>query len=240
MEGGTGATPDAKQEPEYNAGEQDDRRAAMAAATDYAKLLVTLATGAVLFTATFLDRIFTGHDQWMLLVAWLLLAFSVFFGTYAIGSHISQLAESDLRARRSAIENACLAQFVALVLGAGFFAAFVVRGIDAAPAVAIDAKAVTVSRSGEVRLIATCASARPGGCVGTARLDWREDTVSAGPFKTSGAFSVRLAVSRPICRALARGDVKVTIVVNASDRDGKTTQKRAEVDLPKRGRCVRS
>jgi len=116
---------------QYNAGSEDDLRKALDAISDYIKTLITIATGSVALSATFLANLYHGRAISVLVSAWSVLGISVVFGLVAIGEVIAQLAESSLRPRRGALEYLALLQLLALLAGLALFAWFAVSNVTA-------------------------------------------------------------------------------------------------------------
>lgn len=114
----------------YNSGSLDDRRKALDAISDYVKTLITIATGSVALSATFLKDLYHGRALSLLVWAWSLLGASVLFGLVAIGGVVAQLAESDLRPRRGIVEYMALLQLLAALAGLALFAWFAVRNVS--------------------------------------------------------------------------------------------------------------
>jgi hypothetical protein len=114
---------------EYNTGDEKDRRHALDGITDFTKLLITLATGTIVLSATFLEKFYKGHSLALLIAAWSTIALSVILGVLALGQAISQFSESDIRPRRSAVEVLNLLQFLAFLAGIVMFSIFAVNNV---------------------------------------------------------------------------------------------------------------
>lgn len=137
---GTGRVPQQQQPPPahsgpvgsggYNAGTDDDRRAALNVICDYVKTLITIATGSVALSATFLASLYHGHALSQLVWAWGLLGGSVVVGLLVIGTVIEQFAQGDLRPRRSGAEYLALFQLLLTLAGLALFAWFAVRNVS--------------------------------------------------------------------------------------------------------------
>jgi hypothetical protein len=93
----------------------------------YATSLLTLATGTIALSATFLGNLYRGQDLWTLLVAWALLAASMVVAFLTLGQGISLLAESDLRPRHGLLEGMGLIHLILVLAGLAFFAVFAVQ-----------------------------------------------------------------------------------------------------------------
>jgi cytochrome c oxidase assembly factor CtaG len=65
----------------------------------------------------------------LLIAAWSLIGLSVALGVAAFGQYISQLAESNIKPRRTAIEGWNLAQLITFLLGVILFAIFTVQNV---------------------------------------------------------------------------------------------------------------
>jgi MFS family permease len=113
----------------HNQGTEEDRRHALDAIADFTKLLITLATGTVVLSATFLEKFYKGHSLTLLIASWAVIGLSVALGVIAFGQYISQLAESELKPRRSAVEGWNLAQLIAFGAGVVLFAIFAVQNV---------------------------------------------------------------------------------------------------------------
>lgn len=110
----------------YNTGTGEDRRKALDAILEYNKTLITLATGTLALSATFIGKeLYRGRSVRWLVFSWIALGVSLLFGAVGIGAHISQYAESDIQPRRSQSEYFSLGQLVTLAAGLamlGYFA----------------------------------------------------------------------------------------------------------------------
>lgn len=111
----------------YNAGEPSDLRKALDSVYDYNKSLITVATGTVALSATFLKDLYAGEALGLLIAAWTTLGVSVFAGMIGMGAYVSQYAESDLRPRRALPEYASLVQLLAVVVGLCLLGGFAIE-----------------------------------------------------------------------------------------------------------------
>lgn len=111
----------------YNAGEPSDLRKALDSVYDYNKALITVATGTVALSATFLKDLYAGEALGLLIAAWTTLGVSVFAGMIGMGAYVSQYAESDLRPRRALPEYASLVQLLAVVVGLCLLGGFAIE-----------------------------------------------------------------------------------------------------------------
>jgi hypothetical protein len=120
------------QPEEYNTGSEDDRRKALDSVYDYNKTLITLATGTLALSATFLAKdLYYGEGQSWLVWSWGLLGLSILFGLVGLGAYVSQYAESDIRPRHSLLEYLSLVQVLGLLVGLGFLGIFAIQNAKA-------------------------------------------------------------------------------------------------------------
>jgi hypothetical protein len=216
----------------YNTGSADDRRAALDATFQFTQALIAIATGTVVFSATFLDRIFTGSFRGLLIAAWLVLGLSVVFGVLAFGAYVSKLAESNFVVRRTDVELFNLLQLIALCAGVGLFALFAVRGITEGPKLNIVPQSALIAKKRYLRIPIECRVSGGGGCLGTATLsaaDGRE--IASKQFRVSsfGGTLVRLLLPERMCSEIRRAkETRVRIHVSAGDRSGQE----ASADAP--------
>src|SRR3712207_581915 len=102
----------------YNTGSENDRRKALDSIYDYNKTLITLATGTIALSATFLgEELYRGVALPFVIWSWATLGMSVLVGVVGLGAYISQYAESDVRPRRGASEYLSLVQVITLLAG---------------------------------------------------------------------------------------------------------------------------
>ena len=115
------------EDPVYNQGNDEDRRKALDSIYDYIKTLITLATGTVALSATFLakDMPHSNGVRW-LVASWIVLGASICAGIIGMGQYIGQYAESNIKPRRSGAEYISLVQVLALLAGLAFLAIFAV------------------------------------------------------------------------------------------------------------------
>jgi hypothetical protein len=99
------------------------------AALEFSKLLVTLATGSIVLSATFLEKFYRGHDRWELIASWTSFGVSVFVGLLVFGQYISQLEAENLKVRRGPLEVLSLIQMATLLAGMAFLALFAVTNV---------------------------------------------------------------------------------------------------------------
>ncbi len=114
-----------------NTGTEGDRREALKAIADLTRIQIGLSTGAVILSATFLEKFYKGEVLETLVAAWACFGLSVLFGLMAYGQYVSQLAESNLTVRRGALECLSLLQWAALAAALGLFGYFVVTNVTA-------------------------------------------------------------------------------------------------------------
>jgi hypothetical protein len=118
---------------EYNTGTGEDRRKAIDAISDYNKLLISLATGTIVLSATFLEKFYRGTSLHLLILAWAALGLSVVFGLFSYGEYINQLAESNIKPRHGRLEILSLFQWGELFAGVVLFGFFVVNNVTKKP-----------------------------------------------------------------------------------------------------------
>jgi hypothetical protein len=118
-------------ESRYNSGNADDRRKALDSVYEYNKTLITVATGTIALSATFLKDLYAGKALGVLIASWILLALSVFAGMIGMGGYISQYAESDIQPRRALPEFASLAQLLGVVTGLALLGIFAIQNATA-------------------------------------------------------------------------------------------------------------
>lgn len=215
----------------WNRGTADDRREALSAAVEYAKLLVTLTTGTVVLSATFLDKFYFGTSLWLLLVAWALLGVSILFGLGVQGEYVTRMAESDLTIRHTSMENTTLAQWISGVLGLLLFGLFVALNITAPPRLTIDSETARVTSKGVLKVAVSCRAGDKPNCSGTVG-----GTMSAGgasaPVRSKGfaiadsaSAPVRLWIPRDLRRQVVAGaQADVVLTARAHARFGNETQ----------------
>jgi hypothetical protein len=115
----------------YNQGAGSDLRKALDAVNDYNKTLITIATGTVALTATFLKDLYHGRSINFLVASWSVLGLSVLAGMVSMGDYINQYAETKISPRRGVAEYASLVQFLGVLTGLGLFGYFAVRNATA-------------------------------------------------------------------------------------------------------------
>lgn len=200
---------------DYNQGSETDRRSALAAIDDFTKLLITLATGTVALSATFLSQFYRGRDLTLLVLAWLSLGVSILAGSLAHGSRISQLAESRIKPRRSALEGLNLLQWLLLLGGGAAFGVFVISNVTAKPNVELTTDRVAVSASGHGSLGVFCGTGDGGSCamtlgtayiVGGRNVDQGEERARVS---ADADTQIPLILPQPVWRAL-RSDSRVS------------------------------
>jgi hypothetical protein len=144
-----GQAPPAPRGGGYNTGTDADRRKALDSIYDYTKTVITVATGTVALTATFLGKdLYQGTSLGLIVASWTCLGVSILFGIVGMGTYISQYAESDIRPRRSGAEYASLVQVLGLVAGLVLLGLFALDNARSRPAPAAPAPATSVSPTG--------------------------------------------------------------------------------------------
>jgi hypothetical protein len=117
----------------YNKGSDEDRRKALDSIYDYNKTLITLATGTVALSATFLGKdLFHGKAVSWLIASWIVLLVSIVIGIVGLGEYISQYAESNIKPRHGTAEIVSLLQILALLAGLALLVYFAVQNIGTA------------------------------------------------------------------------------------------------------------
>ena len=112
----------------------ENRRKAFELADGWAKQISTLATGALILSATFIKDILGSqptHWAASLYVAWALLLFTTVLGLVVQGSLTSELSRRDgrLNVNSGTISKAAFAQFASFFLGLVAFAVFAGRNL---------------------------------------------------------------------------------------------------------------
>jgi hypothetical protein len=213
--------------PGYNQGTGDDRREALKGAVDYTRLLTTLATGAVVLSATFLDKFYAGRDVGLLIASWVVLGASVLAGLFAVGEYVNQFAESTLRVRRDTMEVMNLLQFILMVAGVVLFAVFVVLNVRAAPAIEIGRDESGI-KSGVAKTAIVCPSDAVNGCSGTVTFQLliphavRPIDLGTAPFAAEHPELSTVSAPRSLSGALQRSlsSDRLRIVVHGHGRYG--------------------
>ena len=184
-------------EAQYNTGDEEDRRQALSSAVGQSRLLLSVAAGTIVLSATFLSAIYVGRSLCLLVAAWIVLGISMFVGFVVHGEYTAQLAESDLTVRRGRLEVEMLVQLVAVLAGLSCFGLFVLGNVDAGPQLEIRRAAVDSAR-GEVTVSISCRSGAGTGCRGEVTL-----RQSPGPANQRSATpcsrKTRMARTRYMC-----------------------------------------
>ena len=115
----------------YNGGKGDDLRKALDSIYDYTKTLITLATGTIAISATFLGKDFShGHATRWLIASWITLLASIVVGIVGIGRYTVNTRESEIRPRHSLVETLGLIQVLALLAGLALLVYFATQNIQ--------------------------------------------------------------------------------------------------------------
>lgn len=214
----------------WNQGEADDLKTALGAAVDYAKLLVTLATGTVVLSATFLDKFYFGRSLWLLVAAWSLLGLSILCGLGVMGEFVSRMAESDLTIRHTSMEATTLAQWFTGVGGLLAFGVFVALNITAPPRLSIEGDTARVTSKGVLKVAVSCRAGEKPNCSGTVggvmRAGGATVPVRSKRFAITDAAAapVRLWIPRELRRQVTAGtQADVMLTVRARARFGNET-----------------
>ena len=92
--------------------------------------MITLATGTIALSATFLGKdIPHGKSVNWLIASWVVLLVSIVIGIVGMGEYINQYAESKIAPRRSAAEYVSLVQVLALLGGLSCLVYFAVQNV---------------------------------------------------------------------------------------------------------------
>jgi hypothetical protein len=108
---------------------REDKSQALVSIYDFIKLLITLATGTVVFSATFLDSFYKDRGLSLLIISWVLMVVSVVFGLFAAGQYIRQLDRSDLTVRRGKLEVFSVVQIASLAVAVLLFLVFALTNV---------------------------------------------------------------------------------------------------------------
>jgi hypothetical protein len=145
-----------------------DKREALDAGLRLARLLLSVAAGTIVLSATLLQTIYVGRSQHLLEVAWILLAVSLLLGYLGHGQYVTQLDNSNLKTK-GRFERLSLFQFLFLFAGLGLFAIFVAINLRAGPRL----ETTRAELLGGGRLVAVtvdCRSGSDSGCRGEVTL----------------------------------------------------------------------
>lgn len=223
----------------YNSGKPEDLRTALGATTDMARLLFAVAAGAVVLSVTFLEKVYVGHALVLLVIAWLLLGLSLLMGYISFGLYVSQLAESELLPRRTALEKFALAQFALAFVGLVLFAVFAQQNIAAGPIVELNTVRLLARDPPRLELDFHCRSGAGTGCHGVVRLyatadDRRPFASKLFTTRRDGASAVTLRLPRAAAARLRRAKhLKVSVCVKASGRFGNESTRRELLGVPR-------
>ena len=118
----------------YNTGADADLRKALDSIYDYNKTIITVATGTIALTATFLGKdLSVGSSLGLIISSWTCLGVSILMGMLGMGSYISQYAESNIKPRRGGVEYLSLLQILALVSGLVLLGLFAIDNARSRP-----------------------------------------------------------------------------------------------------------
>lgn len=146
----------------------EDKLAALEAGLRLARLLLSVAAGTIVLSATLLQTIYAGRSQHLLEVAWALLGVSLLLGYLVHGQYVTQMDNSDPEVG-GRFEGLSLFQFLFLLVGLGLFAIFVAINLGAGPRL----EATRAELLGNGRLVAVtvdCRSGSDSGCRGEVTL----------------------------------------------------------------------
>lgn len=213
------------QEEQYNTGTEGDRREALSSMVGQSRLLLSVAAGTIVLSATFLSAIYVGRSLCLLIAAWILLGISLLLGFVVHGEYTAQLAESDLTVRRGRLEVEELVQLIVVLAGLVCFGLFVLGNVDAGPQLEIRRAAVASAR-GEVTVTIACRSGAGTGCRGEVTLHQGSGGTEVGHTvfaqDQDGPNAVRVRLTAPPFRRLVRAHPhrSVEVEVRAQGRFG--------------------
>jgi len=236
-------------EEQHNARAEEDLRQALSSAVGQSRLLLSVAAGTIVLSATFLSAIYVGRSLCLLVAAWILLGISMFVGFVVHGEYTAQLAESDLTVRSGPLENELLVQLLAVLAGLVCFGLFVLGNVNAGPQLEIRRAAVVAAR-GEVTVTIACRSGAGTGCRGEVTV--RRGSDSGGPEvghtvfaqDQDGPNAVPLRLTSRTFRRLVRADPHrlVEVEVRAQGRFGNESTATETLELedppPERSRVA--
>jgi hypothetical protein len=146
-------------------GVPDVEQEALSSVVRLARLLLSLAIGTIVLSATLLQTIYVGRCLLLLEIAWFLFGVSLVWGYRVHARYITQLNESDLSLRNGPIEKFSRNQVLSVAAGLILFAIFVAVNIGSGPRLAVtrlelgpDARYLAVSID--------CRSGSDSGCRG--------------------------------------------------------------------------
>ncbi|HKP88510.1 MAG TPA: hypothetical protein VJT75_00910 [Thermoleophilaceae bacterium] len=210
-------------EPAYPGNQADqDVRSAIAVVADMARLLITIATGAVVLSATFLEKFYAGESLELLEASWVVFGFCILMGYVSLGEVTRQYDESDLQVRRGPLEAYGFLQLLAFLGGGALFAFFVAANLSANPVVDVEFGAAHVAAH-KLRIPVDCSSRTP--CTGTTRtvlkVRGRTRAHAVQAFAAGGDGLATIAV--PLTRATLHRHPQAEVTVTARDRTGRST-----------------
>jgi len=206
-------------------GGDEEKREALRSVVNLARLLLSLAVGTIVLSATLLQTIYVGRCLLLLEIAWLLLGVSLFYGYRVHARYITQLNRSELTVTGTKIERFSRNQVLSIAAGLILFAIFVAINIDSGPQLAVTrlelgpgARYVTVD--------VDCRSGSDSGCRGEVTL------------KPARAAVGRHEIGRAVFADEADGPLKVRVPLGPTEGKGLSAGKaqRLEVEAAATGR----
>lgn len=190
---------------------------------DYTKLLITLATGVTALSATFLSNLYRGHALNDFAWAWILLGVSVLAGIFARGTYIAQLADNELKPRRSLLEVLSVVQWTTLVAGVVVLTIGVLTNLRAAPRVISLRSHALIEAHDRAMLAVACRTGDSSPCelrVRTLSADNSREpssplTIVETPSNTTAHVTITL-LPKLVKVARAQGVVRRTVEIVAS------------------------
>lgn len=108
----------------------EPEKASISIVQDLAKLLITLATGLVAFSATLSNKTPSSASSWILLLSWISLGISVLGGIFALSSLVNKLSKDDYRPFEPNIRIPSIIQYCSFFLGILLFLVFAFMNMD--------------------------------------------------------------------------------------------------------------
>jgi hypothetical protein len=204
------------------------KREALDAGLRLARLLLSVAAGTIVLSATLLQTVYVGRSHCLLLVAWGALAISLILGYFAYAEYVNRLEEADPDPK-GLFEGLSLLQVITIFVGLVLFAIFVAINLSAGPRLEAT-RAELLGRARVVAVTVDCRSGSDSGCRGEVML--------GPPGKPAGTFGRALfageadgpQVARVRLRAgavalLAKASKpKLEVVARATGRFGNQTR----------------
>jgi hypothetical protein len=201
---------------------------ALSVIDDYTKLLIVLATGVVVLSATFLSNFYRGYDLWSIVLSWVFCGVSVLVGLMARGAYISQLTAGRLRPRRDTLEFLNMVQWISLIVGVGFLGYGVIANVNASPTVFQFATRAPMA-AGASNIPLACHTGDGSGCrlqvrVSTLTVPIAYGATSLAEVPSDSATSVHVHLPPALARAVRRhGAATGSVTIAANGRIGSTS-----------------